>query len=200
MPPGAAGVTRSIQRVCVYASSSDAVDPVFAEAARALGHGLAERNQALVYGGGNIGLMGVVAHAVHAGGGHVIGVIPEKLRDMELAYDDADELIITESMGERKAAMETRADAFVALPGGLGTLEEILEVLVLKQLNYHDRPIVFLNTAGVFDHLFRLFNHLCERRFVKASQRALYHVAAEPNEVFRYFENYVPPVPETKLF
>ena len=193
-------MTHPIHHVCVYASSSDAVDPVHAAAARTLGRGMAERGQTLVYGGGNIGLMGVIAREIHAGGGHVIGVIPEKLRDLELAYELADELIVTQSMRERKAAMEARADAFVALPGGLGTLEEILEVLVLKQLCYHNLPIVFLNTLGIFDSLFRLLEDLCTGHFVKESHRALYHVAAEPEEVFHHFETYTAPVPETKLF
>lgn len=193
-------MTRAIERVCVYASSSDAVDPAFAEAARELGRGMAARGQTLVYGGGNIGLMGVVAREIHAGGGHVVGVIPEKLRDLELAYTAADELVVTESMRERKAIMEARADAFVALPGGLGTLEEILEVLVLKQLCYHDRPIVFLNTAGIFNSLFQLLDDLRAGHFVKESYHALYHVAANPADVFRHLDTYAPPVPETKLF
>lgn len=189
-----------MEQVCVYASSSDAVDGVYADAARNLGRGLAARGQTLVYGGGNIGLMGVIAREVHAGGGRVVGVIPEKLRDLELAYELADELIVTDSMRERKAAMEDRADAFVALPGGLGTLEEVLEVLVLKQLCYHDRPIVFLNTAGVFDELFGFLDRLCDERFVKPACRALYHVAANPEDVFRHLDHYAPPVPESKLF
>src|SRR5579859_4839874 len=132
-------------RVCVFCSSSNTIAPVYAEAARVLGSGLAERSWPLVYGGGSAGLMGEVARAVHAGGGRVIGVIPQTLLDLEVGYLAADELIVTTTMRERKALMDVRADAFVALPGGFGTLEELLEILTLKQLRWHDRPVFIVN-------------------------------------------------------
>lgn len=188
------------ENICVYAASSDAVDQPYLEAARALGSRLAAGGHTLIYGAGNIGLMGALGAAVHAGGGRVVGVIPEKLRGLELAYEDADELIITETMRERKAVMEDRADAFVALPGGFGTLEEIMEVLTLKQLRYHDKPLVFLNTRGIFSGLFSFFDELFTHRFVKDSQRALYHVADSPAAVFEYLDGYTPPNPREKWF
>ena len=182
----------AIQNLAVYASSSDKIDPVFRDAARAMGHLIGERGYTLVYGAGSIGLMGVVARAVHERGGKVLGVIPEKLSAMEITYVEADELIVTTGMRDRKAIMEARADAFVAIPGGFGTLEELLEVLTLKQLDYHNKPIVILNTDGVYDGLLKQFDTLFDRGFIRRDHRDLYHVCAEPAGVFEYLDNYVP--------
>ncbi len=137
---------------------------------------------------------------MHEGGGRVVGVIPRKLNDFKLAYEQSDELIVTEDMRERKAAMEARGDAFVALPGGFGTLEEILEVLVLKQLWYHDKPVVFLNVNGIYDGLLGLFDDLIAQRFIKAEHRELYGVADTPEAVFDYLHAYVPAEPHGKWF
>lgn len=189
-----------IEHICVYAASSDALAAPYVSAAERLGAAIAAEGKTLIYGGGGVGLMGVCARAVHAGGGHVIGVIPDKLQALELGYAAADELIITDSMRERKAIMESRAEAFVVLPGGLGTLEEVLEVLVLKQLQYHEKPIVFLNTEGIFDKLFAFLGALVDARFVKASHRKLYHVVTEPEAVLPYLAAYAPPAPEGKWF
>lgn len=191
---------RSIENICVYAASSDALEAPFVDAAERLGLQIAAHDKTLVYGGGSIGLMGVCARAVHAGGGRVIGVIPEKLQGLELGYDAADELIVTTGMRERKAIMEERADAFVALPGGLGTLEEIIEIIVLKQLQYHQKPILFLNTAGIFDRLFGFLDALVEARFVKSNQRNLYAVVDEPEAVMPYLMDYAPLQMEGKWF
>jgi len=169
--------------LCVYCASSNHVDAVYFEAARALGTLMARERVPLVYGGGKIGLMGEVARAVHAGGGEVIGVIPEALRDRELAYAEADELIVTSDLRERKAIMESRSDAFVALPGGIGTLEEVLEVITLRQLRYHRKPIVFLNTDQFYAPLFALFEHLQNQRFTPPQQEPLYLVADRPEDV-----------------
>jgi uncharacterized protein (TIGR00730 family) len=184
----------------VYAASSDAVDADYLAVAERLGALLAGAGKTLVYGGGNVGLMGACARAVHAGGGRVVGVIPEKLQGLELGYEAADEYIVTTGMRERKAIMEERADAFVALPGGLGTLEEIIEVLVLKQLQYHDKPLVFLNTRGVFDPLFAFFDRLVADRFLKAGHRALFHVVDAPEAVLPLLAAYTPPPREGKWF
>jgi len=189
-----------IKNVCVYAASSDAVATEYIEAAESLGSLLAERGYGLVYGAGNLGLMGVLAKAVHEGGGHVIGVIPDRLRDLELAYEAADELIVTESMSERKAIMASRADAFVAMPGGFGTLEEILEVLVLKQLWYHQKPIAFLNTNSIYSRLIGFFESLMAQQFIKDSHRTLYEVCETPAEAVMYIESYKPSVPHQKWF
>lgn len=186
-------------QICVYCSSSDVIDPVFMAAAEELGRLLAGRGATLVYGGGNVGLMGATARAVHAHGGRVFGVIPEALKAREgIAYDLADELIVTETMQERKAILFTRADAFVVLPGGFGTLEELLEVLTLKQLRYHEKPIALVNVDGFFDPLLELFEHFYEARFAAPAHRALYFVAEEPGEALDYIESYVPGQVEEK--
>ncbi|MBI1318911.1 MAG: TIGR00730 family Rossman fold protein [Candidatus Hydrogenedens sp.] len=187
-----AGHASAIQHLAVYASSSDAVEPVFREAARELGHLIGDRGYTLVYGAGSIGLMGVVARAVHERNGRVVGVIPEKLSALEITYEASDELIVTTGMRDRKAIMEARADAFVALPGGFGTLEELLEVLTLKQLDYHNKPIVILNVDGLFDGLLRQFETLFERSFTHDGHRDLYHVATTVAGVFEYLDTYTP--------
>ena len=188
------------KNICVYAASSDAVAPVYTEAAQTLGTALARHGHTLIYGAGNIGLMGVIARAVHAHGGRVVGVIPEKLRDLELAYREADELIVTTDMRERKALMERRADAFITLPGGFGTLEEILEVIVLKQLWYHDKPLVFLNINGIYDGLLRFFDRLIEEHFIKDTHRDLYYLADDPEGALDYIEHFTPVKPHGKWF
>ena len=180
-----------INTICAYAASSDGVAPEYLEAARRFGALLAERGHTLVYGGGNCGLMGAVARAAHGGGARVVGVIPEKLRAVELAYEGADELIVTDGMQERKAIMAARGDAFVALPGGFGTLEELMEIIVLNQLEYHDKPLVFLNVGGIYDGLFDYFEQLIAAKFVRAAYRDLYHVADTPEGVFSYLDEWV---------
>lgn len=178
--------------VCVYCSSSDAVPGVYFDAARSFGAALAQRGRSLVYGGGKIGLMGVLARAVHEHGGKVVGVIPEALREFELAYEGADELIVTANLRERKAAMESRASAFVALPGGYGTLEETIEILTLKQLHFHTKPIVMVNTAGFYQPLLTLFEQLYAQNFAKAETRHLFHVAEDAAGALDYIDQYAP--------
>jgi uncharacterized protein (TIGR00730 family) len=162
--------------ICVYCSSSNAIADTYPPVAEALGHELGRRGHALVYGGGAVGLMGVLAHAAHEAGGEITGVIPSKLQDREGIAYDADELIVTETMRERKGIMFDRADAFVVLPGGYGTLEEFMEVLTLKQLGYHDRPIAILNVDGFFDTLLEFFDELREGRFAREALTDLVHV------------------------
>ncbi len=178
--------------ICVYASSSDSVAPVYTDAARALGTALAQAGHTLLYGGGQYGLMGAVARATQAGGGRVIGVIPEKL--LPQGYDAADEMVVTADLRERKAVLEARAEAFVALPGGFGTLEEVLEIVTLKQLGYHDKPIVLLNAGGFFDPLADLFEHLYAEQFVHEDFRVLYHFAPDAAATLAYLATYRPPV------
>jgi len=189
-----------IRNICVYAASSDAVAPVYVEAAHRLGALMAERGYTLVYGAGKVGLMGVLARAVHQGGGRVLGVIPDRLRGLELAYEDADELIVTHDLRARKAAMEERADAFIALPGGFGTLEEILEVLTLKQLWYHQKPLVFLNVNGIYNGLLAFFEDLIAQNFIKDTHRMLYHVSPTPEDTLDFLKNYIPSLPGAKWF
>ena len=169
------------QNICVYCSSSNLVEKHFFEVAEEMGRLLATQGHTLVYGGGNVGLMGVLARSVHAHNGRVVGVIPEALKQREgVAYKVADQLITTATMQKRKAIMFTRADAFLVLPGGFGTLEEFLEVLTLRQLGYHNKPIALVNTSGFYDPLLALFEHFYEARFAHEHNRTLYHVAPDP--------------------
>jgi uncharacterized protein (TIGR00730 family) len=142
-----------IGSICVYAGSSDAVDPALIEGARALGATLAREGIRLVYGGGGIGLMGACARAAHAAGGRVLGVMPEFLRQREILFDEV-ETIVVRSMHERKMLMFEESDAFVALPGGIGTLEEVIELLSWRRLDLHAKPTVFYNPDGFWDSLF----------------------------------------------
>ncbi len=166
-----------------------------------LGEEMARRGYGLVYGGGDIGSMGIVAHAVQDGGGVVTGVIPHALNLIEgVGWDGVDELIVTETMRQRKAIMEENSDAFIALPGGLGTFEELLEIITLKQLHYHDKPVVILNSGGYYDPLISLFEHAVSERFAKADTIALFHVSSSVIEALDYIESYEPVVVECKWF
>lgn len=174
--------------ICVYCSSSNAIADTYPPVAAALGRELARRNHTLVYGGGAVGLMGVMAEAAHESGGTVKGVIPAKLQDREGIAYDADELVVTETMRERKRIMYQNADAFVVLPGGYGTVEEFMEVLTLKQLGYHDHPIVVLNVEGFFDTLMSFFEELREGRFARAAVTDLIHLATSSEEALDRIE------------
>jgi uncharacterized protein (TIGR00730 family) len=177
--------------ICVYCSSSNAIADVYPPVAEALGREIAERGHTLVYGGGAVGLMGVLAHAAHEEEGQITGVIPAKLQDREGIAYDADELIVTDTMRERKGMMYDRADAFVVLPGGYGTLEEFMEVLTLKQLGYHDRPIVLLNVDGFFDTLLSFFEELREGHFAREPLPDLVHVVNTPEAALDRIERFV---------
>lgn len=181
-----------LERVCVFAASSDAAVPAFGEAAERLGALLGESGMTLVYGAGKVGLMGSVARGVHGAGGRVVGVIPEKLHVDALTYRECDDLIVTETMSERKAIMAERAEGFVILPGGFGTLEELFEVLVGKQLGYHDKPIVFLNTGGAFDGLMGYFAEMVSLELVKDDQCDLFQVAETPEAALEALRTYMP--------
>jgi uncharacterized protein (TIGR00730 family) len=161
--------------ICVYCASSNRVPQHYLDAARELGEGIARRGHRLVYGGGKVGLMGEVARAVQTQGGHVTGVIPEALRDLELALESADKMIVTRDMYERKATMARLADAFIALPGGFGTLEEISEIIAHRLLNFHEKPCVILNLSGFYDALLAQFDRFAAEGFADAAHRHLYH-------------------------
>ncbi len=179
-----------IRSLCVFCASSSVVPPAYAEAAATLGELIGRRGLTLVYGAGNIGLMGILGPAVRRHGGRTVGVIPRFMQARGLADPEADELVVTEDMRQRKAAMEARADAFLTMPGGFGTLEEALEILTLKQLHRHEKPFVLLNTAGFFDPLLALFERLYTERFTKPEYRALYHVAAQPADAMAYLDGH----------
>lgn len=174
--------------LCVYCASSDRLAPKYVEAATALGHEMVRRGWGLVYGGGRVGLMGAVAKAVKASGGRVVGVIPEFMKAKELAYEQADEMHSVVTMRERKLMMETRADAFVALPGGWGTLEEIMEILTLRQLDVLRKPCVIFNQDGFYDELLRFFDRMIAESFNKPSNLKLFTVATTVEEVFTQLE------------
>lgn len=175
---------------CVFASSSPSVDTIYFAASEKLGTILAKRNIELIYGGGKNGLMGAIAKAVKSNGGKVTGVIPEAIFKHGVAFCDADDMIVTATLRERKSVMEERSDAFIALPGGFGTLEELLEIITLKQLGFHQKPIVILNVNSFYDSLEKLFAHLYQQNFAQPVFRQLYHLAQNVEDVFLYLDQY----------
>jgi uncharacterized protein (TIGR00730 family) len=172
-----------MSRICVFCGSSPGVRASYAAAATALGAELVRRGLGLVYGGGSVGLMGVLADAVLGAGGEAIGVIPRGLASRELAHAGLTELRVVESMHQRKATMASLVDAFVALPGGLGTLEETLEVLTWSQLGIHDKPVGVLNTEGYYDGLIRLLTHAVREGFVHPDHVGLIVFGDTPAEL-----------------
>jgi len=152
-----------IDSVCVYCGASDAADPSYMEAAAAFGKALVAADLRLVYGGGGVGLMGACARAVHAGGGRALGVMPTFLRQSEALYDDV-ETVVVDSMHERKMILFEQADAFVTLPGGIGTLEEVIELLSWRRMELHRKPIVFYNPDGFWEPLFALLKHTVDHK------------------------------------
>ncbi|HSP79819.1 MAG TPA: TIGR00730 family Rossman fold protein, partial [Myxococcaceae bacterium] len=192
---------RAPRTICVYCSSSDVVEPDWFEVTSALGAEIGRRGDRLVFGGSNTGLMRAVAQATQAHGGEVIAVIPEVMRGTPYVFEQANELVVTNDLRARKAAMEARADAFVVLPGGFGTLDETLEILAAKQMHLHRKPIIFLNAKGFWEPLFALFEHLFQERFASAQHhRHLYHLAQEPEDIFSYLDSYEPPPFPAKWF
>ena len=176
-------------QVTVFASSASAVDERYRAAVASFGARLAARGDELVYGGTDVGLMHVLADSVRRGGGKVTGVLPQLLVERGLADEDCDELVVTDGMSGRKQVMIARAQAFVALPGGFGTLEELLEVLTLKQLGEHHRPVVLFDVEGFYQPLLATFQHLFDQRFAKPEYAALYRVAREVDEVFAHLDS-----------
>lgn len=162
-----------LRAICVYCGAASGHDPAFAEAARTLGRALAQAGVSLVYGGGNTGLMGEVARATLAHGGHVIGIIPEFLKSRELMLRGAQEMVVVPDMHTRKALMFERADAFIALPGGIGTLEELFEQLTWAQLEQHAKPVLVANVAGFWDPLLALIEHVAAAGFIRAKRPPL---------------------------
>ena len=181
-----------MKRVCVFLGSSAGLRPEYAEAARQLGRELARRNLGLVYGGANLGLMKILADTVLAEGGKVIGVIPQRLVEKEIAHQGLTELRVVGSMHERKAMMADLADGFIALPGGLGTFEEFFEVWTWGQLGLHAKPCGLLNVCGYFRHLIEFLDHAVDERFLREENRNLLLWATEPAKLFELFEKYRP--------
>jgi len=179
--------------VCVFAGSSSGEAPAYAGAARALAEAMVARNLDLVYGGGRVGLMGVLADRVLALGGRVCGIIPRALYDREVGHDGCQELLIVDTMHQRKAAMETRADAFIALPGGIGTLEEIFEIFTWTQLGIHRKPLGFLNVAGYYDQLIGFLDHVTEQGFLRQIVRDVVLLSDNAGDLLDRFARYRAP-------
>jgi uncharacterized protein (TIGR00730 family) len=169
---------RPILRLCVYCGSSAAVAAAYREAAQALGHGLAEAGLELIYGGGRVGLMGLMADAALAAGGRVTGIIPSHLSEAELAHPGLSELLVVPTMHDRKREMAERADAFAVLPGGIGTLDETFEILSWRQLRLHDKPIFIVDVGGYWQQLCALLEHIVDSGFARPETRALVQTVA----------------------
>ena len=183
--------------VCVFCSSSGRIDPSYVELAAAVGTELARRGHTLVSGGGSVSCMGAVARAARAGGARTVGVVPRVLVDLEVADHDADELVVTPDMRTRKGEMDDRADAFLTLPGGLGTLEELLEIWVSRTLAMHSKPVVVLDPDGLYDPLREQVDLLVQRGFVRPGARDAVHWVREIGAAFDLIEH--DPVPATVL-
>lgn len=181
-----------MRRIAVFCGSQSGTSPIYGDVAQQLGEEIVRRGFGLVYGGGCIGLMGVVAEAVLRQGGEVIGVIPRSLFRKEVAIENATELIVVETMHERKALMADRADGFIALPGGYGTCDELFEILTWAQLGIHRKPIGLLNVNGFFDPLMGWLDNMVNEGFLKSKYRQLLMLAADTGELFNRFETFQP--------
>lgn len=186
----------TVRNVAVFCGSSSGRDPAYGDAAEAMGRELAERDLTVVYGGGSVGLMGRLADAALASGGDVIGVIPTALHDLELARSGLTELRVVETMHERKALIVEISDAFIALPGGIGTVEELTEVWTLAQLGYHAKPCAILDVGGYYDRLLALFEHAVTEGFMQNEHLAMTIVEPSPERLIdalhAYEHNHVP--------
>jgi uncharacterized protein (TIGR00730 family) len=181
---------KRFEKICVFCGSREGKRPRYVEEAKHLGRLLAQREIHLVYGGGSIGLMGTIADAVIAEGGHVIGVIPEKLAHKEIVHQGAQEMHIVDTMHTRKAKMATLSDAFIAMPGGYGTFEELFEVITWAQIGIHKKPIGLLNVEGYFDALLQFIDHSIAEGFVHPDHRALIVSATDPQSLLDALDTY----------
>lgn len=186
--------------ICVFSSSSNAIADAYVSEAVDLARLIGKSGFCLINGGSNVGTMDVVTREAKLHGARTIGIIPEKLRDYNLASLHAHEIIVSGDMMDRKFKMRELSDAFIALAGGFGTLEEILEVITLKQLGYHHKAIVFINTNGFYDDLFRQFEKSYDEKFAKKNYRNLYFVAKNSDEAMNYLINYIPEETVNKWF
>lgn len=174
--------------VCVFCASSNDIPRRYEDVARDLGRGMHARKMRLVYGGGKNGLMGILSREIHGIGGRITGVIPLELKNLGYAYEEVDESIVTDGLRDRKAIMEERADGFVGLPGGFGTIEEMVEIVTLRQLGLHKKPIVFMNVDGFYDGLLAQFERGYRERFISENSRELYMVTDIVEEALDYIE------------
>ena len=179
-------------RIAIYCGSSRGLDPIYATAAAEMAAYLAKQGIGIVYGGGNVGIMGVIADAALAAGGEVIGVIPESLLAKELGHGGVTELHVTRTMHERKQKMVDLSDAFIALPGGFGTLDELFETLTWLQLGFHGKPVGLLNVAGFFDHLLTFLDHMSTTGFLKPEHRSSLITETDPEALLKAIRAFQP--------
>ncbi len=177
-------------RICVYGAASPTIDPAFIEAVEILGKKMAQRGHSLVFGGGGNGLMGAAARGVRAGGGYILGVIPKFFdeENVEAICDFCDELIQPDTMRQRKQIMEDNADAFIVVPGGIGTFEEFFEILTLKQLCRHNKPIVLYNLQGYYNEIEQVMEQAMKKNFIRDNCKALYEITDDLEQLFVYLE------------
>jgi uncharacterized protein (TIGR00730 family) len=185
-----------VQRVCVYCGSSNGARPAYADAAKELGRILVDNGIELVYGGASKGLMGIIADEVLRLGGRAHGVIPQFLMDKEIAHEGLTEQHVVVTMHERKSMMAALSDGFIAMPGGFGTLEEVIEIVTWGQLAFHEKPVGFLNVLGYFDSLLAYLDHAVEEGFLKPENRAMLLADDMPGGLIGQFERYRPPAVE----
>jgi uncharacterized protein (TIGR00730 family) len=183
----------TLRNICVYCGSNAGRQPIYTEQAQAFGRELVRRGLGLVYGGSSVGIMGVVADTVLAEGGQVVGIIPEALMKKELEHKSLTELHVVASMHDRKSMMAAKSDGFVALPGGVGTLEEIFETWTWAQLGFHAKPCGLLNVAGYYDKLAQFLDHTVEESFMRPQHRAMLVVESDPAALLDRFADYTAP-------
>lgn len=183
-------MNNSIKTICIFASSSKSINKVYYDAAYNLGIEIAKNNFNIVYGGSNLGLMGEVTQAAKTHGSEITGIMPEKLYNFGIHPGDCTKFILTKGMRERKAKMDELSQALIAIAGGFGTLEELSEMLVQKQLGYNNKPIVILNTNNYYDNLINFFNDIIEKNFAPKETTNLYYIAKTPKEAIEYIKTY----------
>ena len=182
-------MSKQIKSVCVYCGSSNNVDQAYKDAAESLGRELAENNYNLVYGGGNVGLMGIAASAALASGGEVHGIIPGHIADREVAHRTLTKLDVVDTMHERKQMMVDNSDAFIIMPGGLGTMDEFFEIVTWRQLGLHDKPVIIVNVKGYWNDLVALINHLISEGFARPADMDHLTIVDAPEEVVEALKN-----------
>ncbi len=188
-------------KICIFGAASAQIDRCYVEAVEDLAEKMAKRGHSLVFGAGGSGLMGAAARGTKRGGGYIHGVIPKFFREerLESIYDQCDELTFTDTMAERKTTMEDDCDAFIIVPGGIGTLEEFYEVITLKQLGRHHKAIAFYNLNGYYDTLEKFMHEMSEKKFMAAACHEMYRIFTDAEELFAYLENYVPDVTSARV-
>jgi hypothetical protein len=191
-PPHCREVSMTLRSICVFCGASSGAQSIYSQAAKDLGRHLAEQGLRLIYGGGAVGLMGVVADAAMAAGGEVIGIIPQSLERAEIGHPGLTRLEVVDGMHARKARMAELSDAFIALPGGIGTLEELFEVWTWGQLGYHNKPLGLLDINGFYSKLGEFLDHLVSERFVRPPHRAMLQRGESPSELLELLRQWQP--------